>query len=72
MVQKVLGSKFQVKTFSVRYDKELSKHAKLVLQSFRLKFYYYVMDDILYSLKLNPNLSSPRIGFPIDEKCLLS
>ena len=55
MVQKILGSKFQVKTFSVRYDKELSKHAKLVLQSFRLKFYYYVIDDILYFLKLNPN-----------------
>jgi len=55
MIQKVLDSKFQVKTFSVKYDKKLSKRAKIVLQSFRLKFYYYVIDDILYFLKSNPN-----------------
>ena len=55
MIQKVLDSKFQVKTFSVRYEKELSKRAKTVLQSFRLKFYYYVIDDILYFLKSDPN-----------------
>ena len=51
MIQKVLDSKFQVKTFSVKYNKELSKRAKIVLQSFKLKFYYYVIDDILYFLK---------------------
>ena len=55
MIQKVLDSKFQVKTFSVRYDKELSKRAKIVLRSFKLKFYYYVIDDILYFLKSDPN-----------------
>ena len=55
MIQKVLDSNFQVKTFSVRYDKKLSKRAKIVLQSFKLKFYYYVIDDILYFLKSNPN-----------------
>ena len=55
MIQKVLDSKFQVKTFSVEYDKELSKRAKVVLQSFRLKFYYYVIDDILYFLKSDSN-----------------
>ena len=55
MVQKVLDSKFQVKTFSVRYDKKLSKRAKIVLQSFKLKFYYYVIDDILYFLKSDQN-----------------
>ena len=55
MIQKVLDSKFQVKTFSVRYDKELSKRAKIVLQSFKLKFYYYVVDDILYFLKSDQN-----------------
>ena len=55
MIQKVLDSKFQVKTFSVRYNKELSKRARIVLQSFRLKFYYYVIDDILYFLKSDPN-----------------
>ena len=51
MIQKVLDSKFQVKTFSVKYDRELSKRAKIILQSFKLKFYYYVIDDILYFLK---------------------
>jgi hypothetical protein len=55
MIQKVLDSKFQVKTFSVKYDKELSKRAKVVLQSFKLKFYYYVIDDILYFLKSDSN-----------------
>ena len=55
MIQKVLDSKFQLKTFSVRYDKELSKRAKIVLRSFKLKFYYYVIDDILYFLKSDPN-----------------
>ena len=55
MIQKVLDSKFQVKTFSVRYDKNLSRRAKIVLQSFKLKFYYYVIDDILYFLKSDQN-----------------
>jgi hypothetical protein len=55
MIQKVLDSKFQLKTFSVRYDKELSKRAKIVLRSFKLKFYYYVIDDILYFLKSDSN-----------------
>ena len=55
MIQKVLDSKFQVKTFSVTYDKKLSKRAKIVLQSFKLKFYYYVIDDILYFLKSDQN-----------------
>ena len=55
MIQKVLDSKFQVKTFSVKYNKELSKRAKVVLQSFKLKFYYYVIDDILYFLKSDSN-----------------
>lgn len=55
MIQKMLDSKFQVKTFSVRYEKELSKRAKVVLQSFRLKLYYYVIDDILYFLKSDPH-----------------
>jgi hypothetical protein len=55
MIQKVLDSNFQVKTFSVKYDKELSKRAKIVLQSFKLKFYYYVIDDILYFLKSDSN-----------------
>tara|TARA_B100000767_G_scaffold266759_1_gene284598 strand:- start:966 stop:1361 length:396 start_codon:yes stop_codon:yes gene_type:complete len=55
MIQKVLDPKFQVKTFSIKYDRKISKHAKIILQSFKLKVYYYVIDDILYFLKSDQN-----------------
>jgi len=55
MVQKVLDPKFQVKTFSIKYDRKISKHAKIILQSFKLKVFYYVIDDILYFLKTDQN-----------------
>ena len=55
MVKKVFDPKFQVKTFSIKYDKKISKHAKIILQSFKLKVYYYVIDDILYFLKSDQN-----------------
>jgi len=55
MVQKVLDPKFQVKTFSIKYNRKLSKRAKIILQSFKLKVYYYVIDDILYFLKSDQN-----------------
>ena len=68
MIQKVLDSKFQVKTFSVKYNKELSKRAKIVLQSFKLKFYYYVIDDILYFLKSDSKVKgtsrAPKVPAP--------
>jgi len=57
MVKKVLDPKFQVKTFTIQYNKKLSKRAKAILQSFRLKVYYYVIDDILYLLKSDPDES---------------
>ena len=57
MVKKVLDPKFQVKTFTIKYNKKLSKRAKVILQSFRLKVYYYVIDDILYLLKSDPDES---------------
>jgi len=55
MVKKVFNPKFQVKTFSIKYDRKISKHAKIILQSFKLKVYYYVIDDILYFLKSDQN-----------------
>jgi len=55
MVKKVFDPKFQVKTFSIKYDRKISKHAKIILQSFKLKVYYYVIDDILYFLKSDQN-----------------
>ena len=42
------------KTFHIKYDKKLSSVAKLVLNSFKNKYLYYAMDDILYSFELNP------------------
>jgi hypothetical protein len=42
------------KTFQIRYDKKLSSLAKFLLNSFKNKYIYYAIDDILYSLKSNP------------------
>lgn len=42
------------KTFQVRYDKKLSPLARFILNSFRNKYLYYAIDDILYLLKSNP------------------
>ena len=42
------------KTFQIKYEKKLSLIAKLILNSFRNKYIYYAIDDILYLLKSNP------------------
>jgi hypothetical protein len=42
------------KTFQIRYDKKLSPLARFILNSFRKKYIYYAIDDILYLLKSNP------------------
>ncbi len=42
------------KTFHIKYDKKLSSVGKLILNSFRNKYIYYAIDDILYLLKSNP------------------
>lgn len=54
MVQKVVDPNFHIKTFKVKYENNLSPLAKIILKSFRFKFYYYVIDDLLYFLKSNP------------------
>jgi hypothetical protein len=41
------------KTFQIKYEKELSSIAKLILNSFQNKYIYYAIDDILYLLKAN-------------------
>ena len=53
MAQKVIDPNYQIKTFTVQYDKQLSTLTKTLIQSFKLKLYYYVIDDILYLLKSN-------------------
>jgi hypothetical protein len=41
------------KTFQIKYEKNLSSTAKLILNSFQNKYIYYAIDDILYLLKLD-------------------
>lgn len=53
MVQKIVDQKFNIKTFNIKYDNKISAAVKTVLQSFKFKLYYYVIDDLLYLLKSN-------------------
>ena len=43
------------KTFQIKYDKKLSSVAKLLLNNFQKKYFYYAIDDILYSFQSNPS-----------------
>ena len=43
------------KTFQIKYDKQLSSVAKLILNSFQKKYIYYAIDDLIYSFRLNPS-----------------
>ena len=42
------------KTFKIKYQKNLSLTAKIILNSFQNKYIYYAIDDILYFLKSSP------------------
>jgi len=53
MVQKIIDPTFKIKSFNIKYDDKISMLAKTVLQSFKFKLYYYVIDDLLYLLKSN-------------------
>ena len=48
------SSEVTSKVFHIKYSKHLSPTAKLILNSFQNKYIYYAIDDILYSLKVNP------------------
>ena len=54
MVSKIIDPNFNIKTFNVECDNELSSRAKIVLKSFKFKLYYYIVDDLLYLLKSKP------------------
>ena len=43
------------KTFQIKYQKNLSSTAKVILNSFQNKYIYYAIDDILYGLEINSN-----------------
>jgi len=45
---------FKIQTFTITYEKDISNKGKNILQSFKIKPYYYVIDDITYLLKSNP------------------
>jgi len=49
------SSEITSKTFQIEYHENLSSTAKFILNSFQNKFIYYAIDDILYSLRLNPS-----------------
>ena len=55
MIQKIIDPKFNIRTFNIKCDKNLSPLAKLIVKSFKFKLYYYVIDDLLYLLKSNPD-----------------
>ena len=42
------------KTFQIKYENKISSVAKLLLNSFKNKYLYYAIDDVLYLLKSNP------------------
>lgn len=44
----------RLKTFQIKYNKELSSISKLILNSFQNKYLYYAIDDILDSFRTNP------------------
>lgn len=46
-------SEITSKTFQIEYPEHLSLNAKFILNSFRNKYIYYAIDDILYSLRSN-------------------
>ena len=53
MVPKINDTKFNIKTFNIKYEKKLSPLAKPIIQSLKFKLYYYVVEDLLYLLKSN-------------------
>lgn len=54
MLQKIADPNFNIQTFNVKFDKELSPITKAILKSFNYKLYYYVIDDLFYLLKSYP------------------
>jgi len=55
MIQKIIDPKFNIRTFNIKYDKNLSPLVKILIKSFKFKLYYYVIDDLLYLLKSTPD-----------------
>ena len=41
-------------TFNIKYNRDISPLAKNIIQSFNLKLYYYVVEDLSYFLREKP------------------
>lgn len=54
MARKLLDTNFNIKTFNIKYDNNLSSLTKTILESIKIKLYYYVIEDLFYILKSNP------------------
>ena len=48
-----MSTEFYIRTFNVKYENDLSPLAKIIIKSFKMKLYYYAVDDLLYILKSN-------------------
>ena len=55
MIQKIIDPNFQIQTFNVESDIQLSPITTTIVKSFNYKLYYYVIDDLFYLLKSYPN-----------------
>ena len=53
MLQNSINLNFKIKCFTVKYKTELSPLTKIIIQNFKFKLYYYVLEDLLYLLKFN-------------------
>jgi len=48
------AKRIRSKTFYIKYDQKLSIVDKVMLNNFQNKYFYHIIDDVLYSLKSNP------------------
>lgn len=54
MAQNLQDCSFKIKTFNIKYNRDISPLAKNIIQSFNLKLYYYVVEDLSYFLREKP------------------
>jgi len=48
------SNEIKSKTLYIKYEKKLSMINKIMLNNFQHKYFYHIVDDILYSLKAQP------------------
>ena len=53
--RKIVDTIFQNKIFYIKYENKISPLAKIILQSYKFKPYYSLLEDLLYLIKDNPD-----------------